>query len=323
MNSQKKIIISMGDPAGIGPDLCIMLAEKKFNAHITIVGNSATLKDRANLYKKKIQLSNDKKTLHQGNSVLNLIDIDYPSCVDPGQPKKENSVAQFKALDFIVNALKKKQFDALVTLPISKNMLSDEFINFKGHTEHVASLTHSLGKEVMMLASDSLRVALATTHIPLSKVPESISYGSLKQTLETLNHDLKSKFKIPNPKIIVTGLNPHSGENGDFGSEEIEIIIPLLNDLNSQGYNLIGPIPADTAFTKKYINQSDAFLAMYHDQGLAPFKALSFGKGVNITLGLPFIRTSVDHGTAFDMVGSKNIDPSSFYEAIDMAIKFS
>ena len=322
MNSKKKIIVSMGDPAGIGPDLCIMLAEKKFNAHITIVGNSSTLKNRANLHNKKIQLT-DEEMIHRGNSVLTLQDIEYPSDVIPGQPNKKNSVAQFKSMEFIVHELQNNRYDALVTLPISKNMLSDEFINFKGHTEHIASLTHLLGKEVMMLASNNLRVALATTHIPISKVPNSISYDSLKQTLKTLHHDLKSKFKILNPKIIVTGLNPHSGENGDFGSEEIDIIIPLLNDLNSQGYNLIGPIPADTAFTKKYINQSDAFLAMYHDQGLAPFKALSFGKGVNITLGLPFIRTSVDHGTAFDMVGSKNIDPSSFYEAIDMAIKFS
>jgi len=175
----------------------------------------------------------------------------------------------------------------------------------------------------MMLASNHLKVALVTTHISLKEVPLLITQKKITDTLRTLNNELKNKFKIRKPRIIVTGLNPHSGENGEFGDEEEEIIIPVIKKLNSQDFYLIGPIPADTAFTKENIGKCDAFLAMYHDQGLAPFKALSFGKGVNITLGLPFVRTSVDHGTAFDIVGTNKVDPSSFFEAIDMAIALS
>ena len=211
----------------------------------------------------------------------------------------------------------------MVTLPISKNMLTEALPEFKGHTEYISALANTEGKELMMLASKKLKVALVTTHVSLKKVPLLITQKKLSDTLKTLNNELKSKFKITKPKIIVTGLNPHSGENGEFGDEEEKIISPVIKELKMTGYDLIGPIPADTAFTKKNIGMCDAFLAMYHDQGLAPFKAISFGRGVNITLGLPFIRTSVDHGTAFDIVGTDKVDPSSFFEAIKMAIALS
>ena len=318
----KKIIISLGDPSGIGPDLCVKLATQKFNAILIVIGNKKAIENRAKMLNEKIIITN-KQEPHEGNSSLTIIDIKYPYSVIPGKPNKANSYAQFKQINFIVKELLNNNYDAMVTLPISKNMLSEALPEFKGHTEYISALANTEGKELMMLASKKLKVALVTTHVSLKKVPLLITQKKLSDTLKTLNNELKSKFKINKPKIIVTGLNPHSGENGEFGDEEEKIISPVIKELKMTGYDLIGPIPADTAFTKKNIGMCDAFLAMYHDQGLAPFKAISFGRGVNITLGLPFIRTSVDHGTAFDIVGTDKVDPSSFFEAIKMAIALS
>jgi 4-hydroxythreonine-4-phosphate dehydrogenase len=318
----KKIIISLGDPSGIGPDLCVKLATQKFNAILIVIGNKKAIENRAKMLNEKIIITN-KQEPHEGNSSLTIIDIKYPYSVIPGKPNKANSYAQFKQINFIVKELLNNNYDAMVTLPISKNMLSEALPEFKGHTEYISALANTEGKELMMLASKKLKVALVTTHVSLKKVPLLITQKKLSDTLKTLNNELKSKFKITKPKIIVTGLNPHSGENGEFGDEEEKIISPVIKELKMTGYDLIGPIPADTAFTKKNIGMCDAFLAMYHDQGLAPFKAISFGRGVNITLGLPFIRTSVDHGTAFDIVGTDKVDPSSFFEAIKMAIALS
>ena len=318
----KKIIISLGDPSGIGPDLCVKLATQKFNAILIVIGNKKAIENRAKMLNEKIIITN-KQEPHEGNSSLTIIDIKYPYSVIPGKPNKANSYAQFKQINFIVKELLNNNYDAMVTLPISKNMLSEALPEFKGHTEYISALANTEGKELMMLASKKLKVALVTTHVSLKKVPLLITQKKLSDTLKTLNSELKSKFKITKPKIIVTGLNPHSGENGEFGDEEEKIISPVIKELKMTGYDLIGPIPADTAFTKKNIGMCDAFLAMYHDQGLAPFKAISFGRGVNITLGLPFIRTSVDHGTAFDIVGTDKVDPSSFFEAIKMAIALS
>ena len=318
----KKIIINLGDPSGIGPDLCVKLATQKFNAILIVIGNKKAIENRAKMLNQKIIITN-KYSPHQGNSSLTIIDIKYPYSVIPGKPNKANSYAQFKQINFIVNELLNNNYDAMVTLPISKKMLSEELPEFKGHTEYISALLNSEGKELMMLASKKLKVALVTTHVSLKEVPLLITQKKLSDTLKTLNNELKSKFKIKKPKIIVTGLNPHAGENGEFGDEEEKIISPVIKELKMTGYDLIGPIPADTAFTKKNIGMCDAFLAMYHDQGLAPFKAISFGRGVNITLGLPFIRTSVDHGTAFDIVGTDKVDPSSFFEAIKMAIALS
>jgi len=322
MTPTKRILINLGDPSGIGPDLCVSLASKKFHAYLMIVGNKKAIKERAKILNKTIDFTNTL-TLHNGNSKLSILDTKYPFSVIPGKPNKANSYAQFKQINFIVNELLNNNYDAMVTLPISKKMISAELPKFKGHTEYISALANSEGKELMMLASQKLKVALVTTHVSLKMVPLLITQKKLSGALKTLNNELKNKFKIKKPKIIVTGLNPHSGENGEFGDEEEKIISPVIKELKMTGYDLIGPIPADTAFTKKNIEMCDAFLAMYHDQGLAPFKALSFGKGVNITLGLPFVRTSVDHGTAFDIVGTSKADPSSFFEAIEMAIALS
>ena len=216
-----------------------------------------------------------------------------------------------------------KKFDALITLPIHKKILSSKKNKFSGHTEYIADICNHKGKEVMLLSSKKLNVALATTHIALKDVSRKITQKSLCTTISTLHHDLRKKFKISCPKITVTGLNPHSGEDGEFGNEEIELIKPAISKMQRLGISINGPIPADTAFTPKIMSKTDCYLAMYHDQGLAPFKALTFGKGVNVTLGLPIIRTSVDHGTGLDIAGSNNIDPSSFFESIKLAISLA
>ena len=317
-----KIIINCGDPSGIGLDLIVFLAEKLFNASITILANKEALVQRAGLHGKKLAFQ-ENVSLHKGDGRLYVKNIHYENDVIPGLPNKHNSKAQMQMIDYAVKECMAMNYDALVTLPISKEILSDSGNKFTGHTEYIAKLSNTKNQEVMMLVHNKLRVALATTHIPLSDVPKTITREKLEKIILTLHNDLKTKFKVLSPRITVTGLNPHAGENGEFGNEELTVLIPIINKLNEQGCNLVGPIPADTAFTPGHIKKTDAFLAMFHDQGLAPFKALSFGKGVNVTLGLPFIRTSVDHGTAFNIVGSKEIDPSSFYEAIFTAIELS
>ena len=317
----KKIIITAGDPSGIGPDLCVALAYKKFPAQITVIGSSKVLTDRAKILKKKI-FFDQKNQVHMGNGGLKIIDINYPSLVQPGKPNKKNSPKQLYILNEAINLLLKKEYGALVTLPSNKKILTTNNLNFSGHTEFISQICN-IKKPVMMLATKKLKVALLTTHLSLKEVPSLITKSNLKNTLEVINNDLKTKFNIKNPKILVTGLNPHAGENGEFGDEEIKTISPIIKELKRKNFFIEGPIPADTAFVNKNIKKYDVFLAMYHDQGLAPFKALSFGSGVNITLGLPFIRTSVDHGTAYDIVGTKKVDPTSFFEAIKMAIKLS
>ena len=317
----KKILVTCGDPSGIGPDLCINLAYKSFAAEITIIGSSRVIYERAQILKKKISF-NKKNSKHNGLGKINIIDFDYPAKVKPGIPNKNNSKKQLEILDYAINLAMQKKFDAIVTLPINKKILSTKKEKFIGHTEYIAKKCN-IRNEVMMLATSKLKVALLTTHHSIKEIPALIKKPKIKKTIEVINYDLKTKFKIKYPKILVTGFNPHAGENGEFGDEERKIISPVINELKRKKIDVNGPVPADTAFVKKNIKEYDVFLAMYHDQGLAPFKALSFGRGVNITLGLPFVRTSVDHGTAYDIVGTKKIDSSSFFEAIKMAIKLS
>ena len=316
----KKIIITTGDPAGIGLDLCVKLAFKKFPANITVVGNLNALKKRAQFYKKNITT---KKNLlnHEGNGNLNFVNIPYEKNVVPGKIEPKNSISQLSGLKFAAKECLEKNFDALVTLPINKKALNSSTLKFTGHTEFISEICNTLGDEIMLLTNKDLKVALVTTHMALKKVPRSITKKILRKKIKILNNQLISKFNIKNPRITVTGLNPHAGENGEFGDEEIKIITPTINHLRDEGFNLIGPVPADTAFTDKQLDKSDCFLAMYHDQGLSAFKALSFGKGINVTIGIPIIRTSVDHGTGLDIVESSKINASSFFESISLAIK--
>ena len=312
------IVISSGEPSGIGLDLCVLLSTKKFPAFITVVGDKNALADRAAQLNKSITFYENTSIEHKGDHSLSIHHI--PACenIQTGLLNPKNNQYVIDVLNFALDGCLNKSFDALVTAPIHKSIIN-ESQPFTGHTEYIAHYTDTKN-EVMMLTSNTMKVALVTTHVPLSQVSRLITSEKLEQTLRTIHRDLIHRFKINSPKIFVAGLNPHAGENGILGLEEINILTPVINKLKLEGMLIEGPLPADTLFTEKYIQKADCFLAMYHDQGLAVFKHANFGLGVNVTLGLPIIRTSVDHGTAIDLAGVGNIDPNSFYSAIDLAI---
>jgi 4-hydroxythreonine-4-phosphate dehydrogenase len=312
------IVISSGEPSGIGLDLCVLLSTKKFPAFISVVGDKNALADRAAQLNKSITFYENTSIEHKGDHSLSIHHI--PACenIQTGLLNPKNNQYVIDVLNFALDGCLNKSFDALVTAPIHKSIIN-ESQPFTGHTEYIAHYTDTKN-EVMMLTSKTMKVALVTTHVPLSQVSRLITSEKLEQTLRTINRDLIHRFKINSPKIFVAGLNPHAGENGILGLEEINILTPVINKLKLEGMLIEGPLPADTLFTEKYIQKADCFLAMYHDQGLAVFKHANFGLGVNVTLGLPIIRTSVDHGTAIDLAGLGNIDPNSFYSAIDLAI---
>jgi 4-hydroxythreonine-4-phosphate dehydrogenase len=312
------IVISSGEPSGIGLDLCVLLSTKKFPAFISVVGDKNALADRAAQLNKSITFYENTSIEHKGDHSLSIHHI--PACenIQTGLLNPKNNQYVIDVLNFALDGCLNKSFDALVTAPIHKSIIN-ESQPFTGHTEYIAHYTDTKN-EVMMLTSKTMKVALVTTHVPLSQVSRLITSEKLEQTLRTIHRDLIHRFKINSPKIFVAGLNPHAGENGILGLEEINILTPVINKLKLEGMLIEGPFPADTLFTEKYIQKADCFLAMYHDQGLAVFKHANFGLGVNVTLGLPIIRTSVDHGTAIDLAGLGNIDPNSFYSAIDLAI---
>jgi len=312
------IVISSGEPSGIGLDLCVLLSTKKFPAFISVVGDKNALADRAAQLNKSITFYENTSIEHKGDHSLSMHHI--PACenIQTGLLNPKNNQYVIDVLNFALDGCLNKSFDALVTAPIHKSIIN-ESQPFTGHTEYVAHYTDTKN-EVMMLTSKTMKVALVTTHVPLSQVSRLITSEKIEQTLRTIHRDLIHRFKINSPKIFVAGLNPHAGENGILGLEEINILSPVINKLKLEGMLIEGPFPADTLFTEKYIQKADCFLAMYHDQGLAVFKHANFGLGVNVTLGLPIIRTSVDHGTAIDLAGLGNIDPNSFYSAIDLAI---
>ena len=312
------IVISSGEPSGIGLDLCVLLSTKKFPAFISVVGDKNALADRAAQLNKSITFYENTSIEHKGDHSLSIHHI--PACenIQTGLLNPKNNQYVIDVLNFALDGCLNKSFDALVTAPIHKSIIN-ESQPFTGHTEYIANYTDTKN-EVMMLTSKTMKVALVTTHVPLSQVSRLITSEKLEQTLRTIHRDLIHRFKINSPKIFVAGLNPHAGENGILGLEEINILTPVINKLKLEGMLIEGPLPADTLFTEKYIQKADCFLAMYHDQGLAVFKHANFGLGVNVTLGLPIIRTSVDHGTAIDLAGLGNIDPNSFYSAIDLAI---
>ena len=312
------IVISSGEPSGIGLDLCVLLSTKKFPAFISVVGDKNALADRAAQLNKSITFYENTSIEHKGDHSLSIHHIPACETIQTGLLNPKNNQYVIDVLNFALDGCLNKSFDALVTAPIHKSIIN-ESQPFTGHTEYIAHYTDTKN-EVMMLTSKTMKVALVTTHVPLSQVSRLITSEKLEQTLRTIHRDLIHRFKINSPKIFVAGLNPHAGENGILGLEEINILTPVINKLKLEGMLIEGPLPADTLFTEKYIQKADCFLAMYHDQGLAVFKHANFGLGVNVTLGLPIIRTSVDHGTAIDLAGLGNIDPNSFYSAIDLAI---
>ena len=307
MHSHPRIAITSGEPAGIGPDICVMLAQHKINANITIIGDAEMLVARA------LQLNIDfdvKKVLH----------IPSAAPVTAGTLNPANSQYVINTLTCAMDGCVTGEFDAVVTAPVHKGIINEAGISFIGHTEFFAEYTQS-PQVVMMLVGGGLRVALATTHVALKDIPSAITRESLEATIRILHKDLVTKFGLKSPRILVAGLNPHAGENGYLGREEIEVINPVLAKLRADGIRLIGALPADTLFTKKYLENADCILAMYHDQGLPVLKHASFGGGVNVTLGLPIIRTSVDHGTALDLAGTGNINTGSMLAAIELAIE--
>jgi 4-hydroxythreonine-4-phosphate dehydrogenase len=323
----KKIIYSPGEPSGIGPDLIIQLCKSTFWTDIKIpilcLSDPKLLIQRAKDLGKKITLKEISATKQLQENKKNIIQVMHVSdCgnTKPGKLYKSNAQYVLDNLKFgIDEALKNKNL-AIVTGPISKENIISINKAFSGHTEYIQQRTKS-DEVLMLLASDQLKVALATTHIPLKKVANKISKELVISKATTLNQGLKQKFKIKNPNIKLLGLNPHSGEGGKIGKEEIDILIPAVKELRKKKINISYPISADTAFTKKNLKETDAFLGMYHDQVLPVIKALSFGSAINITLGVPITRTSVDHGVALDISGTGKSDPSSLKEAIKTAKK--
>ncbi len=317
-----RIAITPGEPAGIGPDLVIKLAQKAWPVQLVAVVDKTILEKRAQELGEKINLipfkDNEPPTLTPAGSLFYL-QIDKGVEVTPGELNEANGHYVLETLRVASEKNMDGTFAAVVTGPVHKGIINQAGISFSGHTEFFAQQSNTQDV-VMMLATKGLRVALVTTHIPLAYVSRAITHDRLTKVINILNHDLQTKFGITQPKILVCGLNPHAGEGGHLGREEIETIEPALELLNSQGMTLIGPLPADTLFQAKYLENADAVLAMYHDQGLPVLKYKGFGNSVNITLGLPFVRTSVDHGTALDLAATGQIEVGSFDLAIREAI---
>ena len=323
----KKILYSPGEPSGIGPDLIIQLCKSTFWTDIKIpilcLSDPKLLIQRAKDLGKKItlkEISAIEQLQKNKKNIIQVIHVSDCGNTKPGKLYKSNAQYVLDNLKFgIDEALKNKNL-AIVTGPISKENIISINKAFSGHTEYIQQRTKS-DEVLMLLASDQLKVALATTHIPLKKVANKISKELVISKATTLNQGLKQKFKIKNPNIKLLGLNPHSGEGGKIGKEEIDILIPAVKELRKKKINISYPISADTAFTKQNLKETDAFLGMYHDQVLPVIKALSFGSAINITLGVPITRTSVDHGVALDISGTGKSDPSSLKEAIKTAKK--
>ncbi len=320
----KRIAITPGEPAGIGPDLCIALAQNPpVDTQIVAVADEALLRNRAELLNAPLTLRPfDSEMSASQPGELSLLQVDPAEDTVPGTTNPANASYVLKTLSTATDLALQGAVDALVTGPVNKAMINEGGFNFSGHTEFLAEHCDT-DLTVMMLATEGLRVALATTHLPLTEVPGAITKDSLEQIIRILHSDLQSKFGIASPRILVCGLNPHAGEEGHLGREEIDIINPVMEMLRQEGMDLSGPLPADTLFTDKYLDNCDAVLAMYHDQGLPVLKFKGFGKASNITLGLPIIRTSVDHGTALDLAGTGQADTGSLYNAIETAISMS
>lgn len=292
------IAVTSGEPAGIGPELCVKLAREALPARIVAIGD---------------------------RSLFNAVEVEHiplrRPCV-PGKPDPANARYVLALLDRAVRGCLEGEFAAMVTAPVQKSTINDAGIAFTGHTEYLAERAHA-EHVVMMLVGGGLRVALATTHLALSEVPKAINKNSLLNTLRVIDRDLRTRFRIARPRILVAGLNPHGGESGHLGREELDVIAPAIAAALAAGIDASGPIPADTLFVPDRLAKADCALAMFHDQGLPVLKYASFGRGVNVTLGLPFVRTSVDHGTALELAGSGRADAGSLIEAVKLAIELA
>lgn len=301
------LVVTAGEPAGIGPDLCIALGLRDDMPPFVVLGDQGLLRDRA------AAMGLDFR--------LNVIDMPFPEKVACGHPAPGNAETLLAGLRRAVDGCTSGEFSGMVTAPLAKSVINDSGIRFTGHTEYLAELTET-PLPVMLLVAGELRVALASTHMPLRRVPDFLTPAGIAAVLEVLASGLEARFGIEDPEIVVCGLNPHAGEGGHLGNEDRDIIAPVVEDFRKRGINVRGPVPADTAFTPA-AGSHDAVLAMYHDQGLPVLKYAGFGRAVNVTLGLPIIRTSVDHGTAFDLAGTGRADSGSLVSAVRLAQSIS
>ena len=323
MTNNFRVVITPGEPAGIGPDITVLIAQQNWPMEIVVCASPTLLYQRAEklgipLILRDYQYQSTTFRSHKAG-MLTVLPIKMPHAVQPGILCTTNSQYVINTLTRACNGCINGEFAGLITGPVHKGIINNAGIKFIGHTEFFANHTGS-HRVVMMLVKKKLRIALATTHLPLIDVPNAISSISLHEIITILHYNLKKQFNISQPNIFVCGLNPHAGENGYIGTEEINVIIPILNKLRKKGIKLIGPLPADTLFQHKYLKFADVILTMYHDQGLPVLKYKGFNDIVNITLGLPFIRTSVGHGTALELSGTGKAKPNSLIAAINLAL---
>ncbi|MGC3963221.1 MAG: 4-hydroxythreonine-4-phosphate dehydrogenase PdxA [Rhodocyclaceae bacterium] len=328
MSATPVVAVTSGEPAGIGPELCAMLATREWPARLVVLGDRALIAERAAAIGLHIAVRPYVAGSVALPGTLDVLDVPLARAARAGQLDVVNAQYVLQLLDRAIDGCQRGEFAAMVTAPVQKSIINDAGIPFTGHTEYLAEKTGT-ARVVMMLAGQTgqsrewLRVALATTHLPLKDVPAAITQEELTRTLRILHADLRDKFGLASPRILVAGLNPHAGESGHMGHEEIDVIEPVLATLRGEGMQLIGPLPADTLFTPHQLSRGDAVLAMFHDQGLPTLKYATFGGGINVTLGLPIIRTSVDHGTALDLAGTGRADPGSLYVAVDCALSMA
>ncbi|SRR5579871_368008 len=317
----KTLVVTSGEPAGIGPDLCLGLATRDWNCRLAVAGDVQLLGARARELGLKLEIRGvepDSIGAHR-RGALQVLPHSAAAPVTAGRLDPANAPYVLAMLDSTARGCLEGRFDAMVTAPVQKSVIAESGVPFSGHTEYLAALTGA-GHPVMLLVAGRLRVALATTHLPLRAVADALSVENLLETLTVLDRGLRERFGLARPRILVLGLNPHAGESGHLGREEIEVLAPALARATAAGIAARGPMPADTAFTPRQLTDADAVLAMYHDQGLPVLKYAGFGHAVNVTLGLPIVRTSVDHGTALDLAGTGRADGGSLTAALELAL---
>lgn len=322
MIHKPRLIITSGEPAGIGPDLIIKLPQLKHNYDLTVIGDPDLIEQRAKILSTSIKINivslNQSHQKQQNDNAINILPVRLNQTCVPGKLNVENARYVLKTLDLAIELCLAKHYDAVITSPIQKSIINDAGIRFSGHTEYFAERCNN-AYPVMLLACPDLKVALVTTHLALREIPDAITKETIEKTIKIVIESMTNQFGIENPSVIVCGLNPHAGEVGHLGREEINIINPVIENFVKSGFNVLGALPADTAFRHELRQKTDVYICMYHDQGLPVLKTLGFGEAVNITLGLPIIRTSVDHGTALELAATGKAQCDSLFAAIEMA----
>jgi 4-hydroxythreonine-4-phosphate dehydrogenase len=316
-----RIAVTAGEPAGIGPDLCLALAQAGLPAELVIIGSRELLEERARQTGAAVRFESAGAPGPAGPGALRVLDVPLGVPCTTGKLDRGNARHVLAMLDQAIDGCLRGEFTAMVTAPVQKSIINDAGVPFTGHTEYLAERTGA-SHPVMLLAADSLRVALATTHLPLRAVGDAITAPLLDTTLAILHADVGRLWGMSRPRIAVCGLNPHAGESGHLGTEDRDVILPAIERARAAGMLVDGPLPADTVFVPRHLSNYDVVLAMYHDQGLPVLKHAGFGHAVNVTLGLPIVRTSVDHGTALDLAGTGRADPGSLLAATRLAIEF-